>query len=90
MTVALLFIGLVVLLLLGVPISISLGMTALVYILLTADMSAVIVAQKLFGTMEHTTLLAIPFFILSSHFLTTGGVSERLDEPEMVPLTCCT
>lgn len=78
MTVALLFIGLLVLLLLGVPISISLGLTALGYILLHADMSAVIVAQKLFDTMEHTTLLAIPFFILSSHFLTTGGVSERL------------
>ena len=80
MTVALLFIGLLCLLLLGVPISISLGLTALGYILFTADMSAVIVAQKLFDTMEHTTLLAIPFFILSSHFLTTGGVSERLIE----------
>ena len=80
MTVALLFIGLFVLLLLGVPISISLGLAALGYILFHADMSPVIVAQKLFDTMEHTTLLSIPFFILSSHFLTTGGVSERLIE----------
>lgn len=80
MTVALLFIGLLLLLLLGVPISISLGLTSLVYVFFTADISPVIVAQKLFDTMEHTTLLAIPFFILSSHFLTTGGVSERLIE----------
>ena len=78
MTVALLFLGLLLLLLLGVPISISLGLTSLVYIFFTADISPAIVAQKLFDTMEHTTLLAIPFFILSSHFLTTGGVSERL------------
>ncbi|MBI1424189.1 MAG: TRAP transporter large permease subunit [Gammaproteobacteria bacterium] len=78
MTVTLLFVGLLILLLIGVPISISLGLTSLIYVFLTADMSPVVVAQKLFSTMEHTTLLAIPFFILSSHFLTTGGVSERL------------
>ncbi|TNF37148.1 MAG: TRAP transporter large permease subunit [Gammaproteobacteria bacterium] len=80
MSVSLLFIGLLVLLLLGVPIAISLGMASLGFILLATDGSAVTVAQKLFETMEHTTLLAIPFFILSSHFLTTGGVSERLIE----------
>ncbi len=80
MTVALLFIGLLALLLLGVPIAISLGLASLAFIVLATDGSAVIVAQKLFETMEHTTLLAIPFFILSSHFLTTGGVSERLIE----------
>lgn len=80
MTVALLFIGLLALLLLGVPIAISLGMASLGFIILATDGNAVVVAQKLFETMEHTTLLAIPFFILSSHFLTTGGVSERLIE----------
>lgn len=78
MTVALLFLGLLVLLLLGVPIAISLGLTSLAFIILATDGASVVVAQKLFETMEHTTLLAIPFFILSSHFLTTGGVSERL------------
>jgi C4-dicarboxylate transporter DctM subunit len=79
-SIILLFLGLLLLLLLGVPISISLGMTALSYIIFVSDMPSVIVAQKLFDTMEHTTLLAIPFFILSSHFLSTGGVSERLIE----------
>lgn len=80
MTVALLFIGLLTLLLLGVPIAISLGLASLSFIVLVTDGSPVVVAQKLFETMEHTTLLAIPFFILSSHFLTTGGVSARLIE----------
>ena len=80
MTVALLFIGLLALLLLGVPIAISLGLASLSFIVLATDGSPVVVAQKLFETMEHTTLLAIPFFILSSHFLTTGGVSARLIE----------
>ncbi|HID44267.1 MAG TPA: TRAP transporter large permease subunit [Chromatiaceae bacterium] len=73
-----LFLGLLFLLLIGVPIAISLGLTSLLFTLLATDDSPIIIAQKLFDTMEHTTLLAIPFFILSAHFLTTGGVSQRL------------
>lgn len=80
MTVALLFIGLLALLLIGVPIAISLGLSSLAFIMLATDGSPTVIAQKLFSTMEHTTLLAIPFFILSSHFLTAGGVSRRLVE----------
>ena len=78
MATALLFAGLLALLLLGVPIAIALGLSSLLYTLLATDDSPLIIAQKLFDTMEHTTLLAIPFFILSAHFLTSGGVSKRL------------
>jgi C4-dicarboxylate transporter DctM subunit len=35
-------------------------------------------AIKLFETSEHYTLLAIPFFLLSGAFMTTGGVAQRL------------
>ena len=80
MTASLIFISLIVFLLIGVPIAISLGLTSLGFMYLATDESPAVVAQKLFDTMEHTTLLAIPFFILSSHFLTTGGVSKRLIE----------
>ena len=80
MTAALLFLGLIVLLLLGVPIAISLGLTSLGFMFTASEDSPIVIAQKLFSTMEHTTLLAIPFFILSSHFLTKGGVSARLIE----------
>jgi len=78
MDALLLFLGLLFLLLIGVPIAISLGLSSLLFTLLATDDSPIIIAQKLFDTMEHTTLLAIPFFILSAHFLTTGGVSQRL------------
>ncbi len=78
MSVTLLFIGLLALLLIGVPIAISLGLSSLLFTALATEDATVIVAQKLFDTMEHSTLLAIPFFILSSHFLTTGGVSHRI------------
>ena len=80
MTASLIFIALIVFLLIGIPIAISLGLTSLGFMYLATDESPAVVAQKLFDTMEHTTLLAIPFFILSSHFLTTGGVSKRLIE----------
>ncbi|MDH5394182.1 MAG: TRAP transporter large permease subunit [Gammaproteobacteria bacterium] len=80
MTITMLFIGLLILLVIGVPIAISLGLSSLSFLLLATDDSPTLVAQKLFDTMEHTTLLAIPFFILSSHFLTTGGISARLVE----------
>ncbi|MBF0381202.1 MAG: TRAP transporter large permease subunit [Magnetococcales bacterium] len=80
MSTLILFIGLIFLLLIGVPIAISLGFSSMVYTWVHTDDPIIIIAQKLFDTMEHTTLLAIPFFILSSHFLTTGGVSQRLIE----------
>ncbi len=78
MAATVLFVGLLVLLLIGVPIAIALGLSSLAFTVFATDDSPVIIAQKLFDTMEHTTLLAIPFFILSAHFLTTGGVSQRL------------
>ncbi len=80
MSAAILFGGLLLLLLIGVPIAISLGLTSLAFVTFATDNPPTVIAQKLFDTMEHTTLLAIPFFILSSHFLTTGGVSARLVE----------
>lgn len=80
MTTLVLFLGLLFLLLIGVPIAISLGLSSLTFMFTASEDSPIVIAQKLFDTMEHTTLLAIPFFVLSSHFLTKGGVSARLIE----------
>jgi C4-dicarboxylate transporter DctM subunit len=62
----------------GMPIAVALGLSSVATILLFSDDSLASQALKLFNTMEHYTLLAIPFFILSSHFLSTGGVAKRL------------
>ncbi|MEO1089205.1 MAG: TRAP transporter large permease [Pseudomonadota bacterium] len=78
MTIAFLFITLFALLFIGTPIAISLGLSAVSTILLFSNDSLASTALKLFETMEHYTLLAIPFFILSSAFLSTGGVAKRL------------
>jgi len=37
-----------------------------------------IVGQKLFGSLDSTALLAIPFFILAGNMMSTGGISKRL------------
>ena len=79
MTAAALFITLFALMFLGVPIAISLGLSSVVTILLFSNDSLASVSLKLFEAVsEHYTLLAIPFFILSSSFLSTGGVARRL------------
>lgn len=64
---------------LGMPIAIALGLSSITTILLFSNDSLASVALKLFEAVsEHYTLLAIPFFILSSAFLSTGGVAKRI------------
>ncbi|QFY89116.1 TRAP transporter large permease subunit [Magnetovirga frankeli] len=79
MTIATLFLLLFGCMLIGMPIAISLGFSSIVTILLFSNDSIASIALKLFEALSgHYTLLAIPFFILSSTFLSTGGVARRL------------
>ena len=79
MTVATLFLVLFICMLLGMPIAIALGFSSVLTILLFSNDSLASVALKFFeATSSHYTLLAIPFFILSSAFLSTGGVARRM------------
>ena len=79
MTIATLFILLFGCMLIGMPIALSLGFASIVTILLFSNDSLASIALKLFEALStHYTLLAIPFFILSSAFLSTGGVARRL------------
>ena len=78
MDVALLFFG-VIGLLIGVPIAVSLGLSSILFLLAFSDTSLASIAQTLFEAFEgHFTLLAIPFFILASSFMSTGGVAKRI------------
>ncbi len=79
MTTAALFILLFVCMLLGMPIALALGFSSITTILFFSHDSLASIALKLFESLsEHYTLLAIPFFILSSAFLSTGGVAKRI------------
>ena len=79
MEVAFLFIMIIGLLLIGVPIAVSLGFSSIVFQLMFSNTSIGAVAKSLYDAMaEHYTLLAIPFFILASSFMSTGGVAKRI------------
>lgn len=79
MEVVFLFAMVIGLLLIGVPIAVSLGLSSILFLLMFSDATLASVAGTLFEAFEgHFTLLAIPFFILASSFMTTGGVARRI------------
>jgi len=75
----LLFLAIIVLLLIGVPIAVALGVSSILFLLILSDSSLASIAQTMFSAFDgHYTLLAIPFFILASSFMSTGGVAARI------------
>ncbi len=79
MDVFLLFAMIIGLLLIGVPIAVSLGLSSIIFLLVLSDTSLASIAQSFYQAMAgHYTLLAIPFFILASSFMSTGGVARRI------------
>jgi C4-dicarboxylate transporter DctM subunit len=79
MEALLLFVMIIGLLVIGVPIAVSLGLSSITFLLIYSDASLASVSQTLFSAFDgHYTLLAIPFFILASSFMSTGGVARRI------------
>jgi len=79
MAILMLFLMVVGFMLIGVPIAVSLGLSSMIFLMILSDSSLASVAQTLFSAFEgHYTLLAIPFFILASVFMSTGGVAHRI------------
>jgi len=62
-----------------VPIAVALGFSSILFLLVLSDTSLASIAQMFFQAMAgHYTLLAIPFFVLASAFMSTGGVAQRI------------
>ena len=79
MDVFILFTMVIGLMLIGVPIAVSLGLSSIIFMLALSDTSLAAVAASLYNGMAgHYTLLAIPFFVLASSFMSTGGVARRI------------
>ena len=79
MDILFLFIMVIGFMLIGVPIAVSLGLSSMLFLMMHSDASLASVAQTLFNAFAgHYTLLAIPFFILASSFMSTGGVAKRI------------
>ncbi len=66
------------LLFIGLPVGVALGLSSILFITFFSTDSLSSVAISLFGVGTHYTLLAIPFFIIASSFMSTGGVAKRL------------
>ncbi len=79
MAVALLFLMIIGFMMIGVPIAVSLGLSSIIFLVSYSGGSLASIAQTLFSAFDgHYTLLAIPFFILASTFMSTGGVARRI------------
>ena len=79
MAIAFLFLMVIAFMMIGVPVAVSLGLSSIIFLLIHSDASLASVAQTLFSAFQgHYTLLAIPFFILASVFMSTGGVAQRI------------
>ena len=79
MDILFLFLMVIGFMLIGVPVAVSLGLSSILFLMMHSDASLASVAQTLFSAFEgHYTLLAIPFFVLASVFMSTGGVAKRI------------
>ncbi|MFV1967951.1 MAG: TRAP transporter large permease [Pirellulaceae bacterium] len=66
------------LLILGVPIGYAIGISALIYVVLISDMSALVVAQQISSGADTMVLLALPFFLLAGEIMNAAGITRRL------------
>ena len=78
MTIAFLFGALFFLLLLGVPVAVGLGLSSLLTIVFYGHESLAALAAKFLQTANISALLCVPFFILASNLMTSGGVARRM------------
>jgi C4-dicarboxylate transporter DctM subunit len=63
----------------GVPIAMSLGVGALSAVQFgNLGVSAAVIAQRIFGGLQSTSIMAIAFFILAGNLMAGGGISRRI------------
>lgn len=73
-----LFVVFFALLLMGMPLAVCLGLSVIATFWYHESIPLMAVAQKLYNGLDHFPLMAIPFFVLASNLMATGGVSRRL------------
>lgn len=63
----------------GIPISISLGIGSLAAVVFgDLGVSAAVIAQRIFGGLQSSSIMAIAFFILAGNLMAGGGISRRI------------
>jgi len=71
-----LFVVFFVFLLMGMPLAICLGLSVIATFWYHETMPIMAVAQKLYNGLDHFPLMAIPFFVLASNIMSTGGFRD--------------
>jgi C4-dicarboxylate transporter DctM subunit len=75
----LLFVVFGICIIIGVPISMSLGIGALAAVVMgNLGVSPAVIAQRIFGGLQSTSIMAIAFFILAGNLMAGGGISRRI------------
>lgn len=64
----------------GMPIAFCLGITALVTLLMTPDLTLLILPQKMFTGVDYFTLIAVPFFILAGELMNKAKITDSIVE----------
>lgn len=67
-----------ILFIIGVPVAVTLGLASVIALMYGGDVSLLVVAQRIFTSIDSFSLMAIPFFILAGKLMETGGISKRL------------
>ena len=74
-----LFAAFAVCLIVGGPVSISLGVASLCSVVFGGlSASSTVIAQRIFGGLQSTSIMAIAFFVLAGNLMTKGGISRRI------------
>ncbi len=70
--------SLIVFFVLGVPIAVSIALASMFGVHFFSPLPLIVSAQRLFVSIDHYPLMAIPFFILAGNLMSGGGISRRL------------
>lgn len=75
----LLFVVFAIAVVIGIPISMALGVGTLASVFFgNLGVSAAVVAQRIFGGLQSTSIMAIAFFVLAGNLMASGGNSRRI------------
>lgn len=78
LTLWLLLLFFIAILLTGAPIGAALGLSSAIVIFATMRVPLVVVAQRMFTSIDSFSFMAVPFFMLAGSFMSSGGVTKRI------------
>lgn len=68
----------IAILLTGAPIGAALGLSSAIVVWATMKVPLIVVAQRMFTSIDSFSFMAVPFFMLAGSFMSQGGVTKRI------------